>query len=140
MVARPAVSPGSSPTVRFEVEDLNLYSRQGERLTSGIVWNSFKECVHSILGRYQVDFGPSLNELKTLLRSILPRHTAAQMKQVVDSLHLSGVRAGPDGLTAQIGLEVEAVPPTDSVAEPSLTPEEMKHWEKQWESWDAVMT
>ena len=140
VVVRPVVLPGPSQAVRFQVEDSNLYNQQDERLPSGIIWGNLKECTHSTLGRFQVDFGPSLNELRALLPIFLPQHSTAQMKQVVDSLHLSGVRVGPDGLRAEISLEVEGVPSTGSVVEPSLTSEEIQRWEKQWESWDAFLT
>ena len=140
VVVRPVILPEPSQAVRFQVEDSNLYNQQGERLTSGIVWGNFKEYIDSILGRFQIDFGPSLDELKALLPIILPRHSTAQMKQVIDSLHLAGARVGPDGLTVEISLEVEALPSAGSVAEPPLAPEEIRRWEKQWESWDAFLT
>jgi hypothetical protein len=140
VVAQPVVLPGPSQAVRFQVEDSNLYDQQGERLASGIVWDNLKECVHSILGRFQVDFSSSIDELKALLPIILPQHPTAQMKRVIDSLHLAGVRVGPDGLTVEISLEVEAAPSTGSVAEPLLTGEEIERWEQQWESWDAFLT
>ena len=140
VVACPVLLTGSSPLVGFEVKDSNLYNQQGERLASGIVMDYFKECVHSVFSHFQIDFGPSLDELKALLPVVLPGHSTAKVKKVVDSLHLAGVRAGSDNLTVELSMEVEALSPTSRVAEPLLTTEEMQRWEKQWESWDVFLT
>jgi hypothetical protein len=143
VIAHPVLLHKPSTAVGFAVEDVNLYDQQGKRLTSGFsgfILNSFKSYLRTMLDRFQIDFGPSLNELGALLPLILQRHSANQMTQVINSLHLTRVQAGLEDVTVEMGLTMEMLPPPVSMAEPVLTPEELQQWEKQWESWDAFLS
>jgi len=139
VLARPVVLYEQSTVIGFKVEGFNLYQK-GEPLTSGIIWESFRECTPSVLGHFHVDFGPSMDELKALLPAVLPRHSAAQVRKLIASLQMTGVRADPESLNLELSMEVEKLPPAGPLAEPLLTAEEMKQWEKQWESWDSFLT
>jgi hypothetical protein len=140
LLAHPVLRSGSPSAVYFALDDLILVNKKGQRLTGGIIWESTRECLEDLLGHFKVDFGPSLSEIKVLLPMILPRHTSDQMKKAIHSLRLVRVAALPDGLKVQMNLDVDTVPAKSSVLEPPLNPEEIKQWEKQWESWDAYIT
>ena len=139
-IALPVLLYKPTTAVGLELGDLNLYNQQGERLTSGMIWDSFQGYLRTMLDQFMIDFGPSLNELTALLPLILPRHSAKQMTQIINSLHLTRVQAGPEGMTVNMSLTLVRLPPPVSVPEPALTQEEIQRWERQWESWDAFLT
>ena len=140
VIARPVIRPKPSQRVGFEVKDVKLYNQQGAPLTSGFIWNSIKGYLRTMLDPFWIDFGPSLYELKALLPLILPHHSADQMTQVINSLHLTRVEAGPEGVAVEMGFMLEMLSPQVKVPEPVLTTEEIARWEKQWESLDAFLT
>jgi hypothetical protein len=62
------------------------------------------------------------------------------MNKAIHSLRLVRVAAIPDGLNVQMSIDVDTPPAQNSVPEPLLNLEEIRQWEKQWESWDAYIT
>jgi len=140
VLALPKVVPGSPRVIFFEIKNSNLYDRQGALLSSGVVWDSFKESLNSSIGRFRIDFTQPLEELKTLLPTFLPRHSKAQMERIIDSLKLTGIQVGPDHVTVDVSMEVEKLPATVREEEPLLTADELERWEGQYDSWDAFFT
>ncbi|MDO8863587.1 transglycosylase SLT domain-containing protein [Haliea sp. E1-2-M8] len=134
------VAPGSGQ-VTFRVTDSNILSGDdGQRKMSGVAWNWVKNQVHPRLGAVSIDFGPTVSDLRALLRDALP---AGQTEPGLnaDSLNLQSAYAGPDALTVTFSVEAPT-PPPDWVPAPeaALTPDELAAWDAAWQSWDAFAT
>ncbi len=104
-----------------------------------MLWDQIKYGIHPLFSRYQVDLSHPMNELKGLLPVALPKHSAAQMGRLLDSLEFRDLRVEDDGIRLSLGFQVDQ-PPGPTEPEPALGESEMQRWEQTWQSMDAFLT
>lgn len=141
IVEEPVLDP-ALPVVGFRVVDSNLYSADGAKHFTGMLWDWVKDSVHSRLEAVTVDLTQPLDELRTFLPLVLTAESTEQTTHVLDSLALASARAGESGLTVDLRFDIAEQPPapTAPVPEPTLTVEELARWEAAWQQWDAFLT
>lgn len=138
-LGRPFVRPGGT-ALGLEPEGIWLTTAEGERITSGFVWDYAEGPVQALFSSFTVDLEPLTSALGALLPDVLPRRTAAQARQTLDSLRLGNLRVGGSSLDAALAFTVEALPPAPAPApEAVLTPEELVRWESRWQMMDALL-
>lgn len=88
--------------------------------------------------RYRVDLGPQLDGMRTLLPSVLPRQSRAQLNALLASLRLTALAVDGQGITAEVRFTVE---PAGEPAPPAaaLTAEERDRWQARWQAMDALL-
>ena len=138
----PVLDP-SRPIVRFHVVDSNLYAANGKKQVTGTLWDWVKRFVHPRLEAVTIDLDQPLAELRGFLPLVLPRASAEQTTQLLDSISLVDAHVSDTGLTLDLRFvapETAAAAPTAPAPEPTLTTEEIARWEAAWQQWDAFLT
>ena len=137
-LTEPVILPGAR-SVRLNILSTELIDPRGEPLSSGQLWDLANGELQSLVGRYEVDLSPSIDELNKLLPTVLDRRSADQLRKITDSLNLAAINVAADGIEVEVGLQVDKVPP-DSRAEAPLSAAEMQQLETKWRMMDAMIT
>jgi len=137
-LTEPVILSGSR-SVKLNVIDSRLYNRQGEMISSGRLWELAGDHFQPLLGQFQVDLAPSIGELRLFLPEVIPRRSAQQLRAVVDSLTLAGIRSEKAALDVDVNFQVERLP-EKSQPEAPLSQQEVQQWESNWQMMDAVFT
>ena len=99
----------NKPIIRLQILESNLYSDNDELLSSGEDWGFFKQQIHPFFSRFRLDLTPSINEIKSFLPLILPRHSQSQISVVLDSLRISSLDIEESGINTQLTSEIEKI-------------------------------
>lgn len=127
--------------VRFETVDSRLLDDDGEPATfTGAIWGWVGDHVHPRLDTLSIDLSVPLEEVRSLLPSMLTSGDAERTARIVDSLTLTGVGVETDAVTLAARIDVPDDVPAASLPEPALSPEELARWQQAWRRWDAFLT
>ena len=137
-LTEPVILSGSR-SVKLNVIDSRLYNSQGEMISSGRLWELAGGHFQPLLGQFQVDLAPSIDELRLLLPEVMPGRSAQQLRAVVDSLTLADMRAETVGLSVDVNFQVQRLA-EQSQPEAALSQQEVEQWESNWQMMDAVIT
>jgi hypothetical protein len=133
------LEPGGN-ALRFRVVDSRVQGDSSHRaLHLGVVWDWIKSYVHPRLAAVRIDLGPPLNDLRGVLRLVLPGHDAS-LDEALASLTVRSVDVASDGLRVALTMRVpqalcRRVPPA-----PALTPAELDRFKATWQGWDGFVT
>lgn len=133
------LEPGGA-ALRFHAVDSRIDDetvRHGFRV--GVLWDWVKDYVHPRLHAVRVDLQPALDDLKGVLRLILPVQEDAASDSL-DTLALTSVEVLDDELLVSLNMQVPAEYYRPSAPAPALTPAELARFETAWQSWDGFIT
>jgi hypothetical protein len=92
------------------------------------------------LGAVKIDLNESRGNIEQTLTHFLPKENAAEVKNIIDSLKFSDVKAGDNS----IGINLDFNAPAKMVAAkqpaPAFSEAEQKEWEAAWQQWDAFLS
>ena len=137
-LGQPVIDPGAT-SVRFEPVDSWLLAADGGRITSGRIWTFTKGHIQSRFGRFTLDLKPSIDNLGTMLRDVLPHRSASQLQTIVNSLQLNDLQAAANSLDVSLSFQVEELAQQPR-PEAALSPEELQQWDVRWQMMDAFLT
>jgi hypothetical protein len=127
-------------SMRYQVQAVELNDQQGRRFSDSLLPQSFRTQLHQALSQFHVDLKPATDQLKALLPAVIPRYSADGLTRMIDSLRIGHVKVRPNGLDAQLTLDVEALPLAETETEPALTAMEVQQLERRFQAWDAFLT
>ena len=133
------VEPGGT-ALSFRTVDSRIDNesvRHGFRL--GVLWDWIKSYVQPRLGAVRVDLRPELNDLRDVLRLVLPQRDAG-LDATLASISLQSAEVVDGGLRVDLGMEV---PPGSYAGEPpapALSAAELARFESTWRDWDGFVT
>jgi len=136
-LGEPVIQPGGT-SLGLRPQGLWLTKADGEKVTSGFVWDYARGPVQDLFSSFTIDLAPLTQSLASLLPDVLPHRTEAQARQTLDSLRLGSLRVGEHSLDAALAFTVEALPPAPR-AEAELGPQELARWEARWQMMDALL-
>lgn len=136
-LGEPIVRPGGT-SLGLKPQGIWLTKADGERITSGFVWDYARGPVQELFSSFTVDLAPLTSALSDLLPDVLPHRSEAQARQTLDSLRLGGLRVGSDSLDAALEFTVDALLQVPA-PEAELSPEELERWEARWQMMDALL-
>lgn len=136
-LGQPFVRP-SGTSLGLRPQGLWLTKADGERITSGFVWDYAQGPVQELFSSFTVDLAPLADTLGALLPDVLPHRSQAQAQATLDSLRLASLRVGPESLEAALQFTVDALPLAPP-PEAQLGPEELARWESRWQMMDALL-
>lgn len=128
--------------LRFRVVDSRVSDDTGQGIRVGILWDWIKDYVHPRLAAVRVDLQPALDELKAVLRLVLPGRDEA-LDQALASISLKSADVVDNGLRVSLSMQLpDSYPGTVEAEspEPALTPAELAHFESMWQGWDSFVT
>jgi soluble lytic murein transglycosylase-like protein len=137
-LAEPVIQSGAR-SVRLNILSTQLYTPQGQLISSGQIWELAHSQLQSLLHRYEIDLAPAIDELNKLLPHILDRRSAQQLKKITDSLGLAAITVAPEGIEVDISLQIDRLPP-DSQPEAVYSAQELQQLEAKWRMMDAMIT
>jgi septal ring-binding cell division protein DamX len=137
-LTEPVILPGAT-SVKLNILDTQLYNPQGERITSGRLWDIAEGQLQALMSQYQIDLTPSLSELNKLLPEVLRHRSAHQIMNIVDSLRLAAIQVEDDAIDVTVSMQIKQLPQA-SQPEAILSEQEMQQWEKNWRMMDAMIT
>ena len=130
-------------TVEFRVVESNIYAADGSSAgVTGTLWDQVKNHVHPRLERLRLGLTPALAELESLLSAVFA-HDEALVRELLNSIALSDVKAADGALTLNVTMDVPdslAAAPAPDCAEPALVGEELRRWRQASYQWDAFVT
>ncbi len=138
IITQPVLN-AQKPVIHLQVTESQLFNDNGEILTSGQIWDFFKQQIHPFLSRFQLDLTPSIHELKALLPLILPNHTKAQVNSMLDSLRLSNMVVANTEIKTDLILNIDKTTNIDH-PEKKLSEKELQQLRLKWQSMDAFLT
>jgi hypothetical protein len=139
ILARPAL--GTDWQLRLTDVQATVLDREGRstflmRRFSGVMGEPIEDAV----ARVRVDLTPPADDMRAVIRSSLGGPHAARALAALESLRPVGTAAAPDGVKAEIAMDVPPAPPETIGPEPPLSPEEQERWEQALGDWDAFLT
>ncbi len=137
-LAEPVILPGAR-SVRLNILSTQLYTPQGQLISSGQIWDLAQGQLQSLMRRYEIDLSPSIDELKKLLPDILDRRSVAQIGRIADSLDLAAITVAKDGIAVDVRLQIDRLPPS-SQPEAVYSEQELQELEEKWRMMDAMIT
>ena len=137
-LAEPVILPGAR-SVRLNILSTQLYTPQGQLISSGQIWDLAHEQLQSLLRRYEIDLSPSIDELHKLLPHILDRRSVEQIRAITDSLGLTAITVAPDGIEVDVSLQIDRLPPSPQ-PEAVYSEQELAQLEVKWQMMDAMIT
>ena len=135
---RPIIETGAT-SLRFEPIDGWLANSDGKRVATGRVWQLAMDPIRARFSRFRLDLNPSIKALEMLLPEVLPRHSTAQVRTIIDSLQLNGVQPSATGLNVSLSFRVQEVTEQNQ-PEAALSAEELRQWDERWQMMDALFT
>jgi hypothetical protein len=136
-LTKPVIQPGAR-SVRLKILSARLYDPQGQLIT-GQVWDLASGQLLSLMSRYEIDLSPAIDQLKKLLPDILDRRSAAEISKISDSLRLAEISVTADSIDVAINLQIDRLP-VSQVPAATLSAEEIKQLEANWQMMDAMVT
>jgi hypothetical protein len=129
---------GGATSVGLKPQGIWLTKEDGERLTSGRLWDYASGPVRDLFSSFTVNLSPFTAALGAFLPDVLPDRSMSQAQDILDSLKLGSLRVGSGGLNAELNFTVDALagelPP-----EAELSPEELQAWQSRWQMMDALL-
>lgn len=133
------LEPGGT-ALQFRVVNSRLQGDSAHRgLHLGIVWDWIKAYVHPRLAAVRIDLKPSLNDLRGVLRLVLPGRDAS-MEEALSSLTVRSAKVVDGGLEVSLGMEVPQELYAQPPPAPALTAAELARFKAAWEGWDGFVT
>lgn len=133
------LEPGGT-ALRFPVVDSRVLDESTSGgIRVGVVWDWIKEYVHPRLGAVRVDLQPALDELKGVLRLVLPGREGA-LEETLASIRLSSADVVDGGLRVGLRMQVPQGSTRIDSPEPALSPAELARFESAWQGWDGFVT
>ncbi|HSH42342.1 MAG TPA: lytic transglycosylase domain-containing protein [Arenicellales bacterium] len=134
------LAPGGG-AVSFRVVDSRI---QDETVHAGMpmtmIWNWIKQHVHPRLAAVRIDLRPALEDLKSVLRLMIPDDPASGLADAVDSITPRSVAVEDDGLLVELGMRVPLEPAVAAEPTEALSPAELARFEAAWKGWDGFIT
>ncbi|MEM6486049.1 MAG: hypothetical protein AAF662_13835, partial [Pseudomonadota bacterium] len=115
-----------------------LLDTSGETINNATLQALADSSVRQILERYELNLGPQLKSVGSLLPDVLPRHTRNQVEQLLETVRIERLAIQAETLDATIGLTIESTG-APSTAERALTDAELKTWEERWQLMDSLL-
>jgi hypothetical protein len=122
----------------LEPQALWLVRANGDRITSGRMWDYAQDPLEDLFGSFTIDLTPYTLALGAFLPDVLPDQSATQLQDTLDSLKLANLRVASVGLLASIDFTVDALAER-LPAEEELSPEELQEFESRWQTMDALL-
>ena len=138
-LSTPKISSPDKPLLYLEVIDIQLYTPQNKRITSGALWDYAKSRLLPLLSQFKVDLRPTIKEIRGLLSEVLPRHSSTQIEQTLNSLQIQELRVEKTNVAATLFFEIADLPKTKQ-QETALNEQEIQLWQTKWQSMDALIT
>ncbi len=135
------VLSGNSQALEFRVVESNLLDRQRRKgLFTGKIWDLVKEHVHPRFEAVRFDLHTAMQDLRALLPLLLVSGEDQRIEEMLASLRLQSAVVQTEGVGVALEFSVvpSAAPP--SVAEPTLTAQEIELWQSAWQRWDGFLT
>ena len=133
------LEPGGT-AVRFHIVDSRVQGDASHRgLHLGVLWDWVKSYVQPRLAAVRIDLGPSLDDLKGVLRLVLPERDAS-LDNALSSLTVRSVEVVDNGVEATLAMQVPAALYAKAPPAPVLTPAELERFKAMWQSWDGFVT
>lgn len=133
----PHLKPGGT-SLGLKSQELWLTRADGERMTSGRMWDSAQAPLRELFSSFTINLSPLTVALGSFLPEVVPDRSAEEMQETLDSLQLGSLHVSPEGLEASLDFVVaslaEPLPP-----EGVLSPEELEQWENRWQTMDALL-
>ncbi len=136
-LTEPVILPGAR-SVRLNILKIQLYNPQGELIT-GQIWDLASGPLQPLMGRYEIDLAPTIDQLNRLLPDILRQRTGAQINKITDSLRLDAISVAADGIDVAVKFQIDRLPITPGPAA-TLSAEEIQQLEASWQLMDAMVT
>jgi soluble lytic murein transglycosylase-like protein len=133
----PVIKPGGT-ALGLEPQGIWLTKANGERITSGRMWNYVQAPLQDVFASFTVDLAPFSATLGSLLPDVLPNRSAEQLQETLDSLKLGSLKLSNSGLDATIRFTVDRVAVAEPYQEP-LSAQELEQWQTRWQMMDALM-
>ena len=135
---KPTVSPDGS-VLSLPVSKANAYDRDGRQLAIGKLQDLIKKVAEPKLADIKVDLKQSRGDIEKALLGFVPKDSAGDIKNALDSLKFAGAEANDDGVKVTLALDA----PLKKVAakpEAPFTEAEQKQWLAIWQEWDTFLT
>ena len=127
--------------VSLEVIDSSMFNAQGKADLSGTIWNWAKQHVHPRLASIEIDFDNLLNDLRVVAPLLFSHADANQVREILSTLHISGISTSDQGLSVMLGMNVTEVSREQvGGVEPALSSAELSRLEALLKQWDAFVT
>jgi hypothetical protein len=137
-IGNPVIQPGAT-SVRLKLIDSWLIASDGNKITSGRIWDLTKDRFHSLFYRYVLDLSPSINALGLILPDVLPLRTMQQLESIVGSFRLRDIQVLPASVEVSLGFQVEELAEHPH-PEAELSAKELRQLENRWQMMDALFT
>ncbi|MFZ2311076.1 MAG: hypothetical protein WAV82_00495 [Methylobacter sp.] len=136
---QPTLDSGRS-VLSFPITKASAYDREGRHLTIDRLQDLIKRFAEPKLAAVKIDLNESRGNIEQTLTHFLPKDNAAEVKNIIDSLKFSDVKAGDNS----IGINLDFNAPAKMVAAkqpaPAFSEAEQKEWEAAWQQWDAFLS
>lgn len=133
----PVIKQGAT-SVGLKPQGVWLMKADGERVTSGRLWDYARGPVEDLFGSFSINLSPFTAALGSFLPTVLPNRSAAQAQGTLDSMKLASVQVAKDSLNVSLQFAVERVAEA-APSEEVLTPEELQQWQSRWQMMDALL-
>ncbi|MEQ1635964.1 MAG: hypothetical protein ABL903_04680 [Methylococcales bacterium] len=104
---KPLISGADALAVHFKVSNAEVFDANGKQLNNRLVKAALEGQLHPLLDRFKMDLKPNLQQLKSVLPFMLPGYSAAQIDQLIASVHLGNIQVQNNGLNIAVQMAVD---------------------------------
>lgn len=137
---QPRVEAGGA-VLRFPIVKAIAYDSGGQALRVERLQDLIQRVAEPKLAALKIDLREARGDIEKTLAPLTPSRNQPALQAWVSSLRFETVKAGDEGLVAQIGFEIpqstHAVVPKQSEA--PFNEHEMQQWRSAWQRWQASL-
>ncbi|MBF0101498.1 MAG: lytic transglycosylase domain-containing protein, partial [Desulfobacterales bacterium] len=125
--------------LRFKSVDSAIYNKDRQKkVIPNVVWDIIKTSVYDFLYGIQIDLAFPREEFRSFFKVLFPEESQAEAEQILRTMRMGTIIAGPDGLKGEILIDVP-----DGVVEkteaPKISMDKLKEFIGLWETWDTFI-
>lgn len=129
--------------LRYRILDSAIYDEKGGKpMVTGFAWDLSKRFLHPRLEQYGFDLSMPREDIVALLRACASPTETAPLEAALDTLTVGPMRAGADGITVPLLMNIDPTltrPAPPLPAEAPLGFEELERLQKTFEPLDAFL-
>jgi hypothetical protein len=128
--------------LQFRIVESNIYDQKWKKgFFTGKFWDLVKQHVQPSFEAVRIDLRPAVSDMHDFLPLVVGGSDQARIEQMLASLRLANAGVTESGVKIDLAFAVSDVTAVAGpTPEPTLTPEELQHWEQAWQRWDAFLT
>src|SRR5262245_9771449 len=139
IVASPAIDVDWQ--LRLRSPDMRLYDASGATAGgAGHLLSAAKGWGEAELSAFAFDLGPPISELTMLLGTFAGSAATTSLAAALQTIRVAGLRVDHDAIRLLVALDLPSASAAPRVAEPPLTPAEVRRWEARLDEWDGFLS